>query len=789
MFFLNLKLAIRNIIRYKFYTFINIIGLSIGFLSFILTSLFLKYEHNWDTHNVKYDRIYRIQRRMENTIFAAPGNEISPHTRGITKKLLVDNYPEFEQIAILSEFQDMFLSSSPRQLFYEKYGIGTEQSFLDIFTFDFKEGNQNGALVDPYTLIISESLAAKLFPNKKALGETVMIDKKHNLKVTGVYKDLPENSIIQPNYIVSLSTLEERDDIKNSWSGSYMTYSLLRPGEDYKTVNKRIVDLFREYKLAENEKIFLCPLSKLYLNFNDRNDYIYILFLFRFIGIFILLLAAFNYINLTTANASVRSKEIGIRKVFGSSRRTLAGQFMGEAVIIALISLLFAMIIVQYILPGFNRVTGKTIEFVWMKDLRFILLTVAIAVLTGLFSGIYPAVFMASRKTVNLFKGEFFRIKKEKLSLRKILVTFQYSIVILLIILTLSFSMQIDYILKKDVGFNKENLLFTTVRVSREDINYEDLRNRLLNNAAIENMSISKFLPLINFGGIFMKPEGEGEESVFMRNNIGSVDFVKTLGMSITQGRDFSRDFLSDQGKACIINETARKSFGWDDPIGKFISDQSQHKYEIVGVVNDFHNNDMYNIIEPYVLQLYSGSVSGEWMFSFRITPGKLEEAQKIIENELESLFTNDPFELTVYNTAYSRNSILRIYETIKNTIRFFTILNLFLAVIGLLGLISFTIHRRTKEICIRKINGSDSLNIFAMLNREHLILLIFSSLISWPTAWWLYHNFPGPYKFTLQIWIFILPSVLVLILAILTTIFYNIRGALINPADSLRYE
>ena len=789
MFFLNLKLAIRNIIRYKFYTFINIIGLSIGFLSFILTSLFLKYEHNWDTHNVKYDRIYRIQRRMENTIFAAPGNEISPHTRGITKKLLVDNYPEFEQIAILSEFQDMFLSSSPRQLFYEKYGIGTEQSFLDIFTFDFKEGNQNGALVDPYTLIISESLAAKLFPNKKALGETVMIDKKHNLKVTGVYKDLPENSIIQPNYIVSLSTLEERDDIKNSWSGSYMTYSLLRPGEDYKTVNKRIVDLFREYKLAENEKIFLCPLSKLYLNFNDRNDYIYILFLFRFIGIFILLLAAFNYINLTTANASVRSKEIGIRKVFGSSRRTLAGQFMGEAVIIALISLLFAMIIVQFILPGFNRVTGKTIEFVWMKDLRFILLTVAIAVLTGLFSGIYPAVFMASRKTVNLFKGEFFRIKKEKLSLRKILVTFQYSIVILLIILTLSFSMQIDYILKKDVGFNKENLLFTTVRVSREDINYEDLRNRLLNNAAIENMSISKFLPLINFGGIFMKPEGEGEESVFMRNNIGSVDFVKTLGMSITQGRDFSRDFPSDQGKACIINETARKSFGWDDPIGKFISDQSQHKYEIVGVVNDFHNNDMYNIIEPYVLQLYSGSVSGEWMFSFRITPGKLEEAQKIIENELESLFTNDPFELTVYNTAYSRNNILRIYETIKNTIRFFTILNLFLAVIGLLGLISFTIHRRTKEICIRKINGSDSLNIFVMLNREHLMLLIFSSLISWPAAWWLYQNFPGPYKFHIQLWIFILPSLLVLALAILTTIYYNIKGSLVNPAVSLRYE
>jgi putative ABC transport system permease protein len=240
MFFLNVKLALRNIFRYKLYTLINVIGLTIGLLAFILTSLYVHYEYSWDKSNTKYDRIYRVQRRHEQSFFAQQGNEISPHTRGITKKFLEDGYPEFEKIAILSENQDMFLSTSPLRQFHVKKGISTEQSFLDIFTYNFTEGDINNALTEPNTLILSESLASKLFPHEEALGKTVMIDKKYNLKVTGVYEDLPENSVIRPPYIVSLSTLEETYDIKNSWSGTYMTYALLKPGQDYKAVNKKI---------------------------------------------------------------------------------------------------------------------------------------------------------------------------------------------------------------------------------------------------------------------------------------------------------------------------------------------------------------------------------------------------------------------------------------------------------------------------------------------------------------------------------------------------------------------
>ena len=789
MFFLTVKLAFRNIVRYKLYTLINLTGLTIGLFAFILTSLYVHYEYSWDKSHINYDRIYRLQRRHVQSSFAQPGNEISPHTRGITKKFLMDTYPEFENIAILSENPDRFLSTSPHRLFNVKEGIATEQSFLDIFTYNFTEGDPDVALTEPYTLILSESLASKLFPDQKAYGETVMIDKKYNLKVTGVYKDLPENSVIRPPYIVSLSTLEENFDIKNSWSGSYMTYALLKPGEDYKAVNKKIVDLFSPYRQAENEKIFLCPLSRIYLSFNGRNDLIYIIFMFRLIGIFILLLASFNYINLATATASVRSKEIGVRKVFGTRRRMLISQLLAESVIMALISLACAFVLMEVLLPEFNRITGKSIEFSYAQQWRFILVTVVIAMITGFLSGIYPAVFMASRKVVNLFKGEFYRIKKERFSLRKVLVTFQYAIVVLLVILTLSFSRQIRYVMTKDLGFNKDDLLFTNIHITREDVNYEDFRNRIISFPEISDFSISRTIPLIDFDGEFVKPEGAGEELVFVRDNTVSIDFIETMGMRMAGGRDFSRDFPSDPGKSCIVNEAAVKSFGWDDPIGRTVTDQGENKYEIIGVVKDFHQCDMYNTIEPSLLIPYAGSMYGEWTFSFRITKGNITKAEKIIKKEMDGWFPSDPYELIIYTSAFSHEEIVTIYETIQRTIRFFTILNVFLAVIGLLGLVSFTIYRRTKEIGIRKINGSSSLNILTLLNREHLVLLLLASLISWPAGYWLYKNFPGPYKFQIQLWIFIVPSLMILVIAVLTTIFFNIKAARTNPAQSLRYE
>jgi putative ABC transport system permease protein len=789
MFFLTVKLAFRNIVRYKLYTLINLTGLTIGLLAFILTSLYVHYEYSWDKSNVNYDRIYRIQRRHEQSFFAQPGNEISPHTRGITKRFLADAYPEFEKIAILSENPDRFLSSSPHRLFNVKEGITTEQSFLDIFTYHFTEGDPGIALIEPYTLILSESLASKLFPDQEAFGKTVMIDKKYNLKVTGVYKDLPENSVIRPPYIVSLSTLEENFNIKNSWSGSFMTYALLKPGQDYKAVNKKIGDLFSAYRQAETEKIFLCPLSRIYLSFNGRKDLIYILFMFRLIGIFILLLASFNYINLTTATASVRSKEIGVRKVFGTGRRMLISQLLAESVIMALISLFCAFVLMEIVLPEFNRITGKAIEFSYIRQWRFIIVTMVIAVMTGLLSGIYPAVFMASRKAINLFKGEFYRIKKERISLRKVLVTFQYAIVVLLVILTLGFSRQIGYVMNKDLGFNKEDLLYTKIRISREDVNYEDFRNRIISFPEISDFSISRTIPLIDFNGKFVKPEGAGEELVYVRDNIVSIDFIKTMGMHMAGGRDFSRDFPSDPGRSCIVNEAAMKSFGWEDPVGKTITDQNQNKFEIIGVVKDFHQCDMYNTIEPSLLVPYAGSMYGDWTFSFRITKGNISKAEKIIKKEMDGWFPSDPYELIIYTNAFNQEEIITIYDTIQRTIRFFMILNLFLAVIGLLGLVSFTIYRRTKEICIRKINGSSSLNILSLLNREHLVLILLASLISWPAGYWLYENFPGPYKFQLQIWIFIIPSLMILVIAVLTTIFFNIKAARTNPAESLRYE
>jgi putative ABC transport system permease protein len=410
-----------------------------------------------------------------------------------------------------------------------------------------------------------------------------------------------------------------------------------------------------------------------------------------------------------------------------------------------------------------------------------------ISLLVGLMSGLYPAVFMSGKPALDLFRGNLYRTSNDRSVIRKVLIVFQFSIAVLFIILTLNFYLQLRYTLHKDIGFDRKDLLYTTISVTREDADWELLRSRILRHDGVENASMSRFFPLITFGGHMTTWEGSPPgEVIFARDNRVSYDYVQTLGMHISQGRDFSRNLPSERGTACIINESAARAFSWDNPIGKKIDE----RFQVIGVVRDFHNNDMYNKIEPFFMVLNPDTtMKGVWSLAFRVDPEKRLQATERIQSELEEYFPLDPFELREYEASFNNEKIISIYRTIQNLVLFFTCLNMLIAIFGLLGLVSFTIQRRTKEIGIRKIHGSSGLNIFTRLSMQYIVLLAFASCFAWTAAFIVFLKTPGTYKFDFQLWPYLVATFLVMAIIFLSASFHMIRAANANPVDALRYE
>lgn len=784
-----LKISVRNILKHKIYSSINVFGLALGFTAFILIGLFIQYELGWDQSNAHYNRIYRVQRHMVNARQAIGGNDVSPHTRAITAQLLEKQFPEFEKITVIQESSGKYLSVTKDRQIYSIMGIYADSCYLDIFSYHLVEGSPEGALNAPFSVLLSQSMADKLFPGEKALGKTISLEKKVDLKVVGVYAHLPENTSLRPDYIISFPTLASLNGVtRNSpYSGDCMTFALLKPGVDVKHLESKISKVFTAFKGLEYEELQLCPLSLVYLDYNGHGDYYIVLFLFGLIGIFILIMSAFNYINLTTANASTRGKEVAIKKVSGSNRLELVIQFLGETVFISILALIVAFLLAKLFLPVFNTIIEKQLELTFTDQWKFIGLTTLLSLGIGLLSGIYPALFLSSHKIVSLFKGDVFGKGNGKYHFKKALVLSQFSISVFLIIVTIAFSLQIRHLFQKDLGFNKENLLYTKMTVSAKGVTYDQLRSRILAHPEIINACMSWHIPFVSFGGGMTNWEGGApDEQVICRFNSVSYDYLKNMGIELIAGRDFSRDFSGDAEKKCLINETAVRSFGWDHPIGKRIND---NRLEVVGVVRDFIYKDMHNEIEPTVMVLAPEEIAGTWTFAFRVNSQDQQKARAILDQEFKQSFPNDPFEFHDLPTYFAHENTVQVYHAVNRTVMFFTIFNIFLAMIGLLGLVSFTVVRRTKEIGVRKINGSTSASIFYMLSREYFILLLYAFLIAFPGAWWAFEQIPSANKLHIQWWVFGLSACIFFLIILATTSYQTIKAATRNPVEALRYE
>jgi putative ABC transport system permease protein len=779
-------LAIRNLLKNKMQTLISITGLAVGFSVFILIGLYLKYEYSWDKYNKLYNRIYRAQEEVN----LATETEYRTLTQAPLAKYLREHYPEVENSVLLREAWGEFLASSEVQTFYDGDGYYAEPTLFDIFTYDFIKGNPATALGDPYSIVLSEKMAGKLFPHEDALGKNVMLEKKYNLKVTGIFKELPTNTMVRPSYIIPVQLFEKTNNWEkalNDWTDkSFTTYILLKQGASREMLERKIVNLLDDYEVHKKQyKLYLLPLKDAFLHPGNQNDYLIALFLYGLIAVFIVLLASVNFVNITTASSSLRAKEIGIKKANGSSRSALIWQFLGESVIIALLAINVAFVISKIFLPVFNRITNRELQFTFQEHYGFIFYIVGIALAVGLLSGIYPALFLSSMKTITVLKSNFFSSQKGKVGLKKILVTFQLFISVFLIIAALMVFNQIHYMMNKDRGFNIHNILFASFSSERENGNISELRNRLLSCPEIENVTISATVPFWSTSGRHTDWEGSGDEQIHAQFNRVDKHFIDTYEIKIVQGRNFLADTASGI-KECLINETAQKLFGWKDPIGKKLYND---QYQVVGVVRDFHYSDMHNRIEPYIFILHPGNVHGENIYSIRIQSGNLPAVRKKITGIFEDYFPEDAFEIWTLEDQLYKNTAYIIWDGVNKTFRFFTVLAILISAMGLFGLISFTAKRRTKEMGIRKVFGSKPVQIYLTITREFAPLLLVAAILGSCGAIVFYKYLPGAYKCPIEAGEFLIAWVMLGFITLATVSYQALQVANNNPVNALRYE
>jgi putative ABC transport system permease protein len=779
-------LLVRNLFKNKVFTLVNFLNLVIGYATFILFSCFIYDELNWDIHNKNYDRIYRVQLKID----LADGAEINQYTPSALAYHVLDTMAGIEKHAVIDELNNlkgMFLSREGKEPVNEKMGWAAESAIFDIFSFRFIEGTPTGSIDEPNEVVLSESVAVKLFGKQKALGQFIVMDKKLFFKVTGVYKDLPENSHFRPAFMISMAIfkiLKGWDYQNDWWQNICFNYVLLYPNVRPEAINRRIDKSFNSITDRQFYHPFLRPLSKLHLSPTNRSDNYVVLSILSLAALLLLILSAINYVNLNTANATSRAKEIGIKKVVGGSRQSLIVQFLAESVLLTSFAVLAGLLITDRLIPSFKLIIHRNLEINIWHNSDLLIFLCGFGLITGVLAGLYPALVISSFKPARVLKGSFFN-SRNGAGLKKILTTAQFSISIYILVSSLIVYRQVHFITGKDMGFTKENMLYAKL-ITFDNVRYESLRQRMLSHPEIENFSFSHTIPFDgDIGGYFDFEGAVPGEKISTSRNYVTYDFIPTYGIRLKEGRNFSRDLMSDR-EACIINETALKAFGWkDDPIGKKIAG---NQFTVIGVVRDFHQYTPYMEIPPYFMLLKPDTVA-TGIYTVRYRPGMRNAAKKAAEAELSAFLPRDPFEFKDYTSAMESDNTLQTWQSVERLTGLYAILAICISSIGLFGLILFTTQKRIKEIGVRKVFGGSVKNIFGLMTFEIFKLIFISVLIAFPAAMYLYDELPGAYKYHMQVWEFVTALGITVIVAFLTISFQILRASRISPVKALRYE
>jgi len=662
-----------------------------------------------------------------------------------------------------------------------------DPSFFKMFSFQLLQGNPATALANPFSVVISETMAKKYFSDEDPMGQVLRMNNQHDLIITGIVKDVEKNSTLQFDFIAPLELRKILSNRRQDHWGRFSTTTFLklRPDCNIENVKIKAADLLNEHLLKqgqfiEKNVVTLLPFTERHFSFDTDEVYIYI---FSTVAFFILTIACCNFINMSTARSSTRMKEIGVRKVSGANRGKLVVQFLSESVIQSFIAVIFSFIIVIIFLPVFNNLTGKELVF----NLPFVIaIFIGLAFFVGIAGGIYPALILSAFHPALVLKGHL-TSQRKGVNLRRLLVVIQFSLSIALILGTLIIHRQMEYIRNKDIGYDKEHM----IRISMPNNSNEDyklLKNELLQKEDFSGITGTLVnLPYFNwteYGAI--RWEGKDPDlNVGIGSNVVDYNFTETMKIDIVEGRGFSSVLLSDIGNACLVNEEMVKLMGLDKGVGASITYGSQN-LQIIGVMKNFHFKPLINLVDPLILRLNPDRVRS---MLIRIKSENISSSLSTIKRTWEGILPTAPLEYSFLDEDLDR--AYKNFERIGQLINSFTILAVFIACIGLFSLTSFSIEQRTKEIGVRKVIGASVYRLVFLLMKEFMKCVLIANVIAWPIAYFSLNNLlqEFAYRTEINIWTFVFSAVLAITIAILTVSYQTIKAAVANPVDSLRYE
>lgn len=804
------KIAWRNLARYKFISFINLFGLTVGLTCCLLILTYILNELSYDRYNKDADQVYRITRTFYNgngeqtlklSTIAPPFGYYMP-----------GEFPEIQKMTRLLNGGSIPLRYKDK-LINQPDVYFADENLFDVFTVKVLKGNPKAALGDPFSVMMTEETAKKYFGNEDPMNRVLRANNQFDVKVTGIYKAFPPNAHLHPEILVSFNTLKDsavygEKNLRTNWgNNSFFTYIKLPKNYDIKKMEARfpafldnhMADQFGGVKPSKVTSLALQKLTDIHLYSHtdyeaEPNGDIDRVYIFSAIALFILLIACINYMNLSTARSALRAKEIGIRKVIGARKKELIIQFLSESVIILWLATLFAFLCLYFSLPWLNELSGQQLSISILLKWQVLIPLLITPFVIGFISGVYPALFMSSFKPVKTLKG-LFKVGGSSINFRKVLVVTQFAISIILIITTIVVFQQLHYMQNASLGYDKDHIV-TLPCYPPLNNQYESFRNTLRSNSNIKDVGLSSRIPT---GRLLddMGASAPGQDSMTpvkaeIRYVATSYDFIPTYGISMVAGRNFSRSYGTDTANF-VINESAVKAVGWRSPqeaVGK------DFKYgfitgHIIGVMKDFNFESLHQKIKPLIFIMPASAASNGFynVISVKIAGKNIASALTTLKDAWQKYLPDLPYQYSFLDEKFA--TLYQAEQRQETIFTVFACIAIFIASLGLLGLSAFTISQRIKEIGVRKVLGANVSSIVGLLSKEFLKLVLISAIIAFPVAWYVMSKWLQDFAYRINIhwWVFVLAGVLTLLVALATVGFQAIKAAIANPVDSLRTE
>ncbi len=805
------KVALRAILKNKLTSFINITGLAFAMACSLLIFLFIRDELGYDKHHSKADRIYRITRE-----FMSPDGSTTLHLGHVSPPfgpLLKNDFPDFEQVVRTRQNYSLVMrqeNGEAPKAFNEENCFFAEPEIFSVFDIKMVAGNPEQALKDPFTMLLSEKTAKKYFGNEDPQGKRLRFNDQFDFEVNGVFKDFPAQSHFHPAILRSFSSLNDsllygRKRLERNWgNNSFATYVLVKdqPFDPHKV--EALFPAFLDKHMGSNAqsnepkpsswtRLYLQKLTDIHLRSHldseiETNGDINNVYMMGVIGLFIILIACFNFINLSTARATKRAKEVGLRKVVGAFRIQLIVQYLSESILITFMALIIGVGLAALSLGWLNSFTGKTLQ-ITSQDWPWMFGLIGVALLVGLLAGLYPALIISGFKPALVLKGQL-GSAKGKGGIRRTLVVTQFAISTALMIATAVTFQQLEFMNTRDLGYDKDQVV-TLAEFRELTPVYDAFYNELFKSSAIKNVGRSDLIPtgrLLDYDDCRVQQgDSMAVTSVVIKNVVADYNFFDTYGIRFITGRNFSRDIKTDDSLAYIINEAAVKMIGWpmDEAVGKDFQ-YGGTKGKVIGVVKDFHFESLHEPIVPVVFFMSRENYGG---ISVKIAGTDMQKGIAHIEQVWKKFLPNRPFEYEFLSVRYKQ-----LYEREQKEGQLFTVfsgLAILIACLGLFGLATFNAMQRVKEVGIRKVMGASLAHILGLLSREIFVLILIANLIAWPVAWYLMSKWLDgfAYRIDLPLTIFFLSTAAGLLIALITVSSQTIKTAMTNPAKTLRYE